>query len=466
MRPGIAILLSVSMLSLLLAFLFASRSAGARQPTARDGWWDEEVERFVRRKVAETYVDKLEQDSGHEAFNRAMDAYVRFDGYCDYIPPAEHKKWREDTAGRYAGLGVKINEVEEGLHIVGVFPDGPADKAGVEVGDTLVQAGDGAASAMRNIAGMDVEDITRILKGPPGSICRVGVIKGPRPEEGGARGPIVEYDVRRGVITPPTVFHRRVGKDGRFLQVRLIDFAEETQNAFDHLMDQVAEGELDVDGILLDLRHNGGGVLNVAVRIAGRFLREGRLVVRMEGRGADASKNYASREQKHKLLDMPLVLLVDEWSASASEIVAGAMQDHRRAVLVGARTYGKFLVQSITAIPGKDAAVKLTTARYYTPSGRSYQGPADVAHVGRTSGRSGGSGLIPDVVLELSDDERKALAESWANEEGKPWNELTRFPEIPDDHVDPQLARGIALLQGELVLQKIKRGRRTGRGNG
>ena len=466
MRPGIAILLSVSMLALLLAFLFASKSAGARQPTARDGWWDEEIERYVRRKVAETYVDKLEEKSGHEAFNRAMDAYVRFDGYCDYIPPAEHKKWREDTAGRYAGLGIKINEVDEGLHIVGVFPGGPADKAGIKVGDTLVQAGGEAGSAMRNLAGMDVDAITRILKGPPNSTVKVGIIRGPRPESGPARGPIEEFAVRRGVITPPTVFSRRVGKDDRFLQVRLTDFTEETVREFDALMDQVSSGELPIEGVLLDLRHNGGGVLNVAVRVAGRFLREGRLVVRMEGRGADASKNYASQPQKNKLLDIPLVVLVDEWSASASEIVAGAMQDHRRGVLVGSRTYGKFLVQSITAIPGKDAAVKLTTARYYTPSGRSYQGSSNVDQVGRTAGRSTGSGLIPDVVLPLSAEERPKLGHYWANEEGKPWNEVVRYPDVPDDYVDEQLARGIALLEGELVMQKIQRGRKPARRNG
>jgi len=466
MRPGIAILLSVSMLSLLLAFLFASRSAGARQPTAKDGWWDEEIERYVRRKVAETYVDKLDESGAHDAFNRAMDAYVRFDGYCDYIPPAEHKKWRESTAGRYAGIGIKINSVDEGLHIVGVFPDGPADKAGIQVNDTLVQAAPDATAPMRNLAGMDVEAITSILKGAPGSTVKVGIIRGPRPETGPSRGPIVELAVRRGVITPPTVFHRRVGADGAFLQVRLTDFAEETIRAFDGLMDRVVSGELGVQGILLDLRHNGGGVLNVAVRIAGRFLREGRLVVRMEGRGADASKNYASLTQKGKLLDIPLVVLVDEWSASASEIVAGAMQDHRRAVLVGTRTYGKFLVQSITPIPGKDAAVKLTTARYYTPSGRSYQGSVEVDAVGRSTGRSKGSGLIPDVVLPLPDADRTKLGQFWANEEGVPWREAKRFPAIGDDHVDPQLARALSLLKGELVLQKIKRGRSSNRRNG
>ena len=460
MRPGIAALLSVSMLSLLVAFLFASRSAGARQPTARDGWWDEEIERFVRTKVAETYVDKLEETAGHDAFGRAMDAYVRFDGFCDYIPPEEHRQWLEDTAGRYAGLGIKINSVEEGLHIVGVFPGGPADTAGIKVDDTLVQA------AGRNVAGMEVDAITRLLKGPPGSSVTVGLIRGPRPESGPARGSIEELAVARAFITPHTVFSRRVGENREFLQVRLGEFAEETAREFDALLDKVASSEVAVQGIILDLRHNGGGVLNVAVRVAGRFLREGRLVVRMEGRAADSSKNYVSYEQRGKLLDMPLVVLVDGNSASASEIVAGALQDHRRAVLVGERTYGKFLVQSITTVPGKDAAVKLTTARYYTPSGRSYQGPSDVDSIGRTQAHDAGSGLVPDVVIPMDDDGLLKLRQFWMNEEGEPWGEKPRHPELGPDYVDAQLERALQLLQGEIVLQKIQRSRPPARRNG
>ncbi len=466
MRPGIAVLLSVSMLALLLAFLFASKSAGARQATAKDGWWDEEVERFVRHKVASTYVDKLDQNSGREAFNRAMDAYVRFDTYCDYIPPEEHRQWKEDTAGRYAGLGIKINQVDEGLEIVGVFPDGPAAKAGIKIGDTLVQASPNANAPLRNLAGMQVDAITRILKGAPASTARVGVIRGPRPEKGPARGPIEEISVRRGVIKPQTVFHRRVGKDKEFLQIRLTDFTEETAREYDAIMDRLATGEPSVKGVLLDLRHNGGGVLGVAVRVTGRFLRAGQLVVRMEGRGLDASRNYTAAKQANKLLDLPLVVLVDEWSASASEIVAGALQDHRRAVLVGTRTYGKFLVQSITTIPQKDAAVKLTTSRYYTPSGRSYQGSAEASVDGRANGRTTGSGLIPDVVIALPDDAKDALRHFWADEEGKPWGEKKRFPAVADDHIDPQLQRALDLLRGDVVMQKIRRGRTPARRNG
>jgi carboxyl-terminal processing protease len=184
----------------------------------------------------------------------------------------------------------------------------------------------------------------------------------------------------------------------------------------------------------------------------------------MEGRGVDATKNYSANADKGKVSDLPLVVLVDEWSASASEIVAGALQDHRRGVLVGARTYGKFLVQSVMEIPGKEAAVKLTTSRYYTPSGRSYQGPPRGTAV--DGKRPAGAGLTPDIVIEIDDAEQTELKKFWANEEGKPWHELPRWTEMQDDFVDAQLARALKLLEGEMVLQKIQQGKRPARRNG
>ena len=456
MRPSVAILLSSVMLALLLAFLFASRGAGANQGTAGNHW-DEGIESFIRRKVATTYVDELDEARAEDAFNRAMDAYVDFDAYCDFIPASEYKTWKSDTAGRYAGLGVKISSVEEGLHVVGVFPGGPADLAGVHVGDTIVRA------AGKLLAGLGVDEITPLLKGVPKSTVRISLIRGPRPEKGPASGPEEEVEVVRDVIRPPTIFTRRVGPGGRFLQVRLTEFTEETSDEFDRVMDQVG-ADAPVQGLILDVRHNGGGVLGVAVHVAERFLRKGLLVVRMEGRGVDATKNYSANADKGKVNDLPLVVLVDEWSASASEIVAGALQDHRRGVLVGARTYGKFLVQSVMEIPSKQAAVKLTTSRYYTPSGRSYQGPPRGPPPDGT--RAAGAGLIPDIVIEIEDAEQTELKKFWADEEGKPWHELPRWPEIKDDFVDPQLVRALKLLEGEMVLQKIQQGRRPARRNG
>jgi carboxyl-terminal processing protease len=458
MRPGMAILLSTAMLALLLAFLFASRKHGFAAPAAADGQWDEVIEAFVRSKVAQTYVDELTEEQRNEAFYRAMDAYVDLDYYCDFIPPPEYQKLREETSGRYAGLGIRINAVDEGLHIVGVFPGGPASQAGIRVGDTITRANG------EHLAGLDIDAVTSRLKGPPNQPVSIHYIRGPRPEQGPHVGEEREVIVKRAFITPKTVFTRRVGAEEEFLHLRLTDFSEETARIFDEIMDGLQE-EQPCKGLVLDLRHNGGGVLTVATRIADRFLRKGRVIVRMEGRGVDASKNYPATDRKDKELDLPLVVLVDASSASASEVVAGAFQDHRRAVLVGVRTYGKFLVQTITEVPGREAALKLTTSRYYTPSGRSYQGPARGERPSNGE-RPEGAGLVPDVVLPLSDEESLDLAKFWDNEDGRAWGEPQRHEGVAADWVDPQLQRAIHLLDGQIVLQKIQRRSGARRRNG
>lgn len=445
MRPSHAILISCSILALLVAFLLASRGAGADARRNATDWWDDGIEGFVRRKVSSTYVDQLDANSGSEAFYRAMKAYVQFDPYCTFYSPSETREWQESTAGRYGGLGVKIDQVPEGLRLVGVLPGGPADLAGLAVGDTLVAA-DG-----RPLAGLGLDEVTELLKGAPKTNVRVGFVKGPAPADGPLVGETRAVIVTRDVVRPPTVHLRRLGAGGQFLHVRLLDFAEESADAFDRALDAAVRESMPA-GILLDLRHNSGGVLGVAVRVADRFLRRG-LIMRMQGRTPESNRPYSASDQPTDIADVPLIVLVNRHSASASEVVAGALQDHRRGVLVGERTYGKFLVQSITEIPSRRVAVKLTTSRYYTPSGRSYQAqPA-----GPDGQLPEPAGLIPDVVVPLDAADQRRLDEQWANQEGVPWGQAPRFPDVAPAWLDPQTEHGLRLLEGELVLRRIPR---------
>lgn len=449
MRTGTILICSSLLATLAALFFFVNRGAGA--PDAdRDGmFWDEDVARFVRRYVAETYVDELDAEERRDAFYRAMDAYVSFDPYCEFIPPSDNQEVQQDISGKYAGLGVRIQEVAEGLELVGIYPGGPADKVGLGIGDTLVRA-DGTA-----LAGIPLEHIAGLLKGRPGTQVRVGYIPGPRPTaEGQPPAPEREIVVTREEIRVPAVFTRRIGKDGRFGQIRLRDFAEASVQGFTEAVTRFTRGENPVEGLLLDLRHNGGGVLTVALRVADRFLDRG-VIVKMEGRGADATRIHRAAPDGRDVLDLPLVVLVDGRSASASEVVAGALQDHRRALLVGERTFGKFLVQQITEIPGTGAALKLTTARYYTPNGRSYQGRG--RHGSPDLGDVEASGLFPDVVVSLARDQLLAMREGWVNEEGQIWGIEVDPKTTPASHVDPQLARALELLEGQLALRKIRR---------
>lgn len=447
MRASHALVVSASILALLAGFLLVSRRAGADARRGALDWWDEGVEGFVRRRVAGTYVDELDATSGPEAFYRAMKAYVRFDPYCAFYSPSETREWQESTAGRYGGLGIKIDAVPEGLRIVGLLPGGPADLAGLAIGDTLVAADD------QPLAGLGLAEVTALLKGAPRTPVRVGFVRGPVGADGAVTGPTRVVVVTRELVRPPTVYVRHLGARGRFLHVRLLDFAEETADAFDRALDQAVRAGPPA-GILLDLRENSGGVLGVAVRVADRFLRRG-LIMRMQGRTPEANRPYSASDRPNDLPDTPLIVLVNRASASASEVVAGALQDHRRAVLVGERTYGKFLVQSITEIPSRGVAVKLTTSRYYTPSGRSYQ----AAPAGPDGAPPEPAGLIPDVVVPLGREDQERLVRQWANEEGGPWGQTPRFPEVAADWLDPQVEQALKLLEGEQVLRRIPRER-------
>lgn len=430
--------------------LVASRGAGAG-PYEGDLFWDDQVTVFVRRKVAATYVDELDQERSSHAFYRALDAYVQdLDDYCDFIPPDEHRKWREKSAGEYAGLGIKVQDVDEGLEIHGVLPNGPAAKVGIAPGDILTEA-DG-----RSLAEVSTAEIERLnlLKGPPGSTVVLTVLpKAEQPTEEGAAPVYRRVTVTREVVRPPTVFARRVGPKHAFGVIRLSEFAEATEEDFDAALRGLLTG--DVKAIVLDLRGNGGGVLPTAVGVANRFLRRG-VVVRMEGRTARSNRVYEAQPEKLVSDTIPLVVLVNGGSASASEVVAGALQDHRRALLVGERTYGKFLVQQITEIPEHDAALQLTTSRYYLPSGRSYQRKSKNGPNGSRASITEPAGILPDVVVPLTEEQEDTLRKYVYDEEGGPWGQEPKFPEVPSDYVDPQLQRAIDLLQGQLVLRKIR----------
>lgn len=452
MRPGTLLISSIVVLALAVAFVFVARGAGAADPAGRF-FWNEDAERYVRRKVASSYVDRLNSEQQREAFYRAMNAYVDLDPYSEFIPPSKHKEWREDIEGKYAGLGVKIESVPEGLLLVGVFPGGPADKAGLQVGDTLTFAN------KRALKDLEISDVAKILKGLPGTIVHLRVIKGPRPESGPHTGPAVPFQVRRGVISRPTVFPSRVGPSAEYGLIRITEFAEETVDDFDRAVDEMLAAK--VKGLILDLRSNGGGVLSAALTMVDRFFAKPVVVLRMEGRGRHTTKQHRAKAEADDVPDLSLVVLVNNGSASASEVVAGALQDHRRALLVGERTYGKFLVQQISEIPGTKAALKLTTSRYYTPSGRSYQ--AD-PRSRRGRARPGDpapepAGLFPDVIEEFDDKEQELLYKRWADEEGKDWNQAPRFLDETKDFVDRQLQRAIDSLSGDLALRSIDRGK-------
>lgn len=453
MRATTAFLIMAPMVIVTLLFVGTQgRRAGAAGGPGAVPYWDESVAAFVRQRMGSTYVDALDAKASEEAFWRAMDAYVRLDPYCDMIPPSEYRQWKEGTAGQYGGLGIRVDAEAGGLRIRGVLPGGPAQRAGLVPGD-LVLSADG-----RSLAGMDLRagGPARLLKGAPGSAVRLQVRD--------AAGAVREVLATRQAVRPPAVFTRRVGPGGRVAVLRVAEFVESTPEEVDQALDPLLAGPL--DGLVLDLRDNAGGVLSSAVHLADRFLSSG-LVVRVVGRAPGTSRDFHARPSQAPAdvpATLPVAVLVNGHSASASEVVSGALQDHRRALLVGERTYGKFLVQSIVEAPRGDCALQLVTARYVTPSGRSYQrrledGPPSAGGGAQGVDAAGEpAGLLPDVVQPLAPEDRKRLLQQWDHEEDARWGAAPRHGAPDPGWVDPQLARALEVLAGELLMQRIRPG--------
>jgi carboxyl-terminal processing protease len=269
----------------------------------------------------------------------------------------------------------------------------------------------------------------------------------PAPEgaPAGTRPAPREVAIVRDYVKPRTVFVRRLGEGGNVGYLRVTEFADATAGDFDRDLDAlVAAG---VRSVIVDLRDNTGGVLPATERMADRFVRSG-VIVRLEGRAPNASRTIGARGPGTIPDSVGLVVLVNGSSASASEVFSGCIQDHRRGVLVGTRTFGKFLVQNITEIAGKGSAVKLTTARYKTPLGRSYK---------RNPKENVPAGLVPDVLVELSKEDAARLEKAFANQEDAAWGAKPRDENasVPADWIDPQLARAVDVALGRVVVQDI-----------
>jgi carboxyl-terminal processing protease len=303
-----------------------------------------------------SYVGEVEQKKLVYGAIRGM---VRaLDPHSDYLSPDEYQVLMSDTRGRFGGVGVEIDVRDGWLTISSVFPNSPAARAQLRPGDRFVTI-DGARAR-----DLPIEEAVRRMRGEPGTEVRVSLRRADD-------APAIEATLRREVIAVNAV-EGRLLEDGH-LYVRLRVFQETVARELSDVLDAATEEAAahgGLRGLLLDLRDNPGGLLDQAVLVADEFLEQGK-IVSTRGRGG-RELAVASARRLGTRADFPIVVLVNGFTASAAEIVSGALQDHRRALIVGQRTFGKGSVQNIIDLPDQ-SALKLTVARYYTPSGRSIQ---------------------------------------------------------------------------------------------
>jgi len=309
----------------------------------------------IFERIRAQYVEEVDEGDLIEAAIRGM--LTSLDPHSSYLSPDDAADMRVQTRGEFGGLGIEVTQEEGFVKVVSPIDGTPADQAGVEAGDFITHV-DG-----ESVLGLGLDQAVDLMRGPVGSEIIITVVR-----EGA--GEPFDVSIIRDIITLTAVRSRTVGDT---VVLRLTTFSDQT---FPSMRDQLAEkveelgGPDNVNGFVIDLRNNPGGLLNQAVRVSDAFLDAGEIV---STRGRDPQDGDRFNAEEGDLAQgKPIVVLINGGSASASEIVAGALQDHRRAIVVGTKSFGKGSVQTVMPLRG-EGAMRLTTARYYTPSGRSIQ---------------------------------------------------------------------------------------------
>ena len=320
----------------------------------------------VFARIKGNYVEPIDDKALLENAIRGM--LSGLDPHSTYLVPDDYQELQAGTSGEFGGLGIEVGMEDGFVKVIAPIDDTPAQRAGVEAGDLVIRLDD------TPVKGMSLADAVKVMRGEPGTDIVLTIVR-----EGVDRP--IRITITRDKIRVTSVRSRPL--EPGYGYVRISQFQLRTGESLREEVGKLREeaGDDGLKGVVLDLRNNPGGVLNAAVSVSDAFLDKG-IIVYTDGRMDDAKLSFSAKGSD--ILDgIPLVVLVNAGSASASEIVAGALQDHRRAVIMGEKTFGKGSVQTILPL-GNGSALKLTTARYYTPSGTSIQA----------------RGIVPDIALD------------------------------------------------------------------
>ncbi|SPJ23093.1 S41 family peptidase [Palleronia abyssalis] len=303
-------------------------------------------------------VQYVEEVSEKELIEAAIDGMLTsLDPHSSYLSPDDADRMRTQTRGEFGGLGIEVTQEEGFVKVVSPMDGTPAFEAGMEAGDFITHV-DG-----ESVLGLTLDDAVELMRGPVGSEIVITVVREGRDEP-------FDVSIIRDTIELTAVRGRL---EGDTVVLRVITFSDQTYPKLEETLNELVEeagGMDEVNGFVLDMRNNPGGLLTQAIRVSDAFLEEGEIV---STRGREQEDSDRVNATEGDLAEgKPMVVLINGGSASASEIVAGALQDHRRAIVVGTKSFGKGSVQTVMPLRG-EGAMRLTTARYYTPSGRSIQ---------------------------------------------------------------------------------------------
>jgi len=396
---------------------------------------------FLQDIVARIKKDYVEEKTDRQLYEAAAEGMLTsLDPHSSYLNEEALKEMQVQTKGEFGGLGIEITLEFQVVKVVTAIDDTPAFKAGIKSGDYISRV-DG-----KTVVGQSIDEVVKKLRGKPGTEVKVTIIRK------GEKAPL-EKTLKREIIKVKAV------KAARFKDIAYIKISTFSEQASQGLVTQLQKlksqiGDQNIKGLVIDLRNNPGGLLDQANKISDLFLNKGNTIVSIAGRDKSESRNYVDEQDENLIPNVPIVVLINEGSASASEIVAGALQDNKRAIVMGIKSFGKGSVQTVIPLTENHGALRLTTSLYYTPSGKSIQAhgiepdiivsDAKIAQGDKTVDRDSEADLKGHIEVQI----QKEIEEAKANQ-------------IQDDNLklydqDYQLARAIDVLRGVNVYKKIQ----------
>lgn len=388
-------------------------------------------------EIQKKYVE--EKDSKDLIYGAIRGMVQTLDPHSTFLSPEEFKELEIETSGIFSGIGIEITLKDGILTVVSPIEGTPADKAGLHPGDKILQIDE------KSTKNMTLNDAVRMIRGTKGTKVTLTIL------HEGVKEP-KKYSIIREVIPLKSV-KSKVLEDG-YGYVRISTFQEKTTEDFQAALKKLETNKGGLKGLVLDLRNDPGGLLNEAVKVADEFLDSG-LIVYTQGRIKEQNLKFYAHSNKSPRT-YPLVVLVNEGSASASEIVAGALQDQKRAIILGTPTFGKGSVQTIIPLDDR-SGLKLTTARYYTPSGRSIQAKGitpDIVIKGKSLKKGEPLEKEPKVLRE-KDLERHMGEDVKGKDPGSALPPLEKGKPLGENGDDPQLASALQLLKSWSVFSQV-----------
>ena len=398
----------------------------------------EDQKEFLEDVISRVKKDYVEEKTDRQLAEASASGLLSsLDPHSSYLNEDSLKEMQVQTKGEFGGVGIEITLEFSVVKVVSAIDDTPAFKVGIQSGDYITKVDD------KSIIGLTIEEVVKKLRGKPGTKVKVTILRK------GEKAPL-EKIITRQVIKVKAV------KSAKFKDVAYIKINTFSEQAYSGLATELKKiksqiGEKNLKGLVLDLRNNPGGLLDQAIKVSDTFLNKDQVIVSIKGRNSE-SKEYKDEADETLIAHLPIVVLINDGSASASEIVAGALQDQHRAVVMGIKSFGKGSVQTVIPLEKNHGALRLTTSLYYTPSGKSIQA----------------SGIQPDIEVTNAKIEKQLKVDRDAEADLKGHIEVqiqeaiidSKKEKVGDDNIDLysqdyQLARAIDLVRGVDVYKSV-----------